>query len=458
MVPACACGCRGEGVALVFRMTGLAVALVLLAGCASIPPPSKAVSPVQTVLPERRGGAPASQPATGSARPSELWTRNLGGPPGRLLMAANGGRIVVLSGEGPDKAAAFDGNGKPLWSFALSDQVLANSDISLDGQQAVFVTWLRGAGGAGRLYAVDSAGVERRLFEWGGPWAPFVRVNGDGSVIALGFDGSVGAMNGAFYLLDNKGDVLGEQSAPRNEFLGYPSADGSLLLLGYRGNRGGLAAPDPRYAGTGVRMFGRSMYELWHVLDYHRPLALAADGSVAVIAGEPEPDGAYTPPPGVPGVPSAYGQILWYDALSGIYLGRYALPYKAGIYRFALADDGKHSAVSLLGYQGSAERPRSQERVLRFGPLGHVDASIDPPSPVKELILSRDGRYLLLVTTVDSTGAGSPGLVLYDELGRQVWALPSTIGIVSAALSGDGSRLAYTDANDDLHMLNTGVH
>lgn len=435
----------------------LALALTLLAGCAPIPTPIQAVQPVQTRLPAGAGQPPAPPAAAQGPQPHELWSRSLLGTPGHLIMAADASRIVALSGTGPDRATALSGGGQVLWSFAPEDQQLAGVDLSLDGRKSVFVGWVKGSGGAGRLYTVNDDGAVQRLFAWNFPWARYVHLSEDGGTIALGFDGTVGSSDGVFMTLNAKGDTLFKQAALRMQFLGYPSADGSLVLMGYRGNPGGLIA-DPNYPGTGVRMFTREGHELWHIIDYHRPLGLAADGTVAVVAGEPEGDGAYKQPPGVEGSPPAFGQLLWYGARDGRLLGRYALPYKAGIYRFVLSADGKHAAVSLISYQFKGEKVRSQEQVLLFGAAGQLHGRIDPDEPVRDVVMSRDGRYLLLLTTPDLALAGASDLTLYDENGQVVWRYHSPAGVISAGLSGDGSRLAYTAADGHVHLLDTGVH
>ena len=434
----------------------MVLALLLIAGCAPIPTPSQAVKPVQSRPPEGAGTAPPPQPAAQGLQPRELWSRALPGKSGQLLLSADAGRLVALSGAGPDRAQAFSSGGQLLWSFAPEDQLLAGADLSLDGRRTVFVSWLKSSGGAGRLYVAGDDGTVQRIFAWEWPWARFVHLSENGSLISLGFDGTVGSMDGVFLALNDKGDVLMRQSALRMQFLGYPSADGSLVLMGYRGNPGGLVA-DPNYAGTGVRMFTRDGRELWHIIDYHRPLALSMDGAVAVVAGEPEVDGAYKQPPGMEGPPPAFGQILWYGAPDGRLLGRYALPYKSGIYRFVLSADGQHAAASLVSYQFKGDRARSQEQVLLFGAGGVVKARIDPEEPVRDAILSRDGRYLLVLTTPDLTQAGAPNLTLYDDQGQVVWQYHSAAAVISAGLSGDGSRLAYTTADSRVNMVDTGV-
>ena len=433
------------------------VVLALGTGCAPIPTPSQAVQPVQTQIPAGVGQGPPPSPQAQGPQPSELWNRQLTGTPGRVLLAADAERLLVLSGAGPDRATAYNGNGQVLWSFAPQDQQLAAADISLDGHKTVFVGWARGSGGAGKLYTVSDEGTVQRIFAWDFPWARYVHLSEDGSLIALGFDGTVGSSDGVFIALNSKGDVLWQQSALRMQFLGYPSADGSLVLMGYRGNPGGLVA-DPNYAGTGVRVFERSGKELWHIIDYHRPLGFSVDGNVAVVVGEPEGDGAYRQPPGVEGPPPAFGQLLWYGGRDGRLLGRYALPYKAGVYRFVLSADGQHAAVSLVSYQFAADRPRSQEQVLLFGAGGQLHGRIDPEEPVRDVLMSRDGQHVLLLTTPDLARAGAPNLTLYDADGQAVWRYRGSAGVVSAALSGDGSRLAVTATDGRVHLLDTGVH
>lgn len=425
------------------RHLALLLTLVLL-GCSRLPSPAQTMRPVQSPPGAVRTAPPSAPPAVTSPAPTQaipasdwpqpLWSQALGSPPGRVL-AVSGGALVFL-GSGLRRLGE---DGRLLWEFTAGGQVVQDAAVSADGNRTAVLTSAGTRGSIALLSGPDVLWQE----PWVGAAARSVALSADGRIVVAGFDGSAAGPPGKLVVYTEDGRWAWGQSLNRAVLWGLPTADGDRVLMGYQGLP--VLRPDEPYVGMGARLFRTGAVQEWAVVDYHRPLGLSADGTVAVLQGELATESV-----------SPHGYLLWVGA-DGQELGRYPLPFKANIHRFGLADDGRHAAVALLAFRSEGGRLVAQERVVFLGPNGQMLWELEPEQIVKDLALSRDGRHVAVLTTPDLGRPEARTLTFYDQQGQPAWRYVHGAGIERIDLSADGSRLVFTAHDGRVHSLDTGA-
>lgn len=419
---------------------GILAAALLLSGCAAIPGPQEAMRPVVTdpgpAAPP--GGAPSAEPAA----PTLLWHAATQGKPHRLWW---GGELLLaagLTGDGDRFLDAVDARGEVRWRLALASAWLV--DAAVDDRSVAHLLVAEGSG-RGNLISLGVDGAERLRLPWQEGWPRTIRAGGGGECLAIGFDGQSGAFTGRLRFLAADGTpLIPDRMNPLTGFTGFPSADCRRVLLGYEGGSTGLY-PNDLYPGSGLRLIDAAAggEDLWALIDYHRPLALSADGGVAVALGVPSPDRAYQPPRWDTEPAPPYGQVLWLGE-GGEILDRYRIPYPAQVDGFRMTPDALESLLLLTSHRftGGGE-PEVFRRAVwlsrRSGRIAVRWEQLIRGGRVVDLQLIADGSAALVATESRVSVLGRDGELL--------WAYEHGAPIAAARLSPDGRRMAVLAAD-----------
>lgn len=430
-----------------------ALLLALLAGCTPPPTPLDALRPVSS---PSEWAAPTATPGPSptTLQPELLWHAAVPGIAHRLWWQ---GETLVVSGLNPATLpweerylAAFDPAGQVRWQRDLRPTRLLDAALDDAGN---FYMAQGGPREQGNTASLDPSGALRWQTPWADGWPRSLRVSPDGSCTAVGFDGRSGPFPGRLQLLGADGQPVHADMADRLDgFAAFPSHGCERVLLGYEGSDAGLYDTD-LYRGIGVRLLDAQGTPLWSVINYHRPLALSSDGSLAIIAGVLGADRAYDPPHGDPEPAPPFGQVLWLNG-EGAITGRFRLPLAAAIHTFAMTPDGGAAVLDLTSHRFAGEsHPITQQHLTWHDRTGRVRWELAWEGDLADLSLARGGNSLLLAQHLGEQG---DWLSLLDADGRLLWrrAYPATI--VAASLSPDGQTAAVLAA-DGLSFFATHV-
>lgn len=423
---------------------------VLLAGCTAVPRPREAMEPVASPIHWTRT-EPAAPPALTALQPAVLWHREVAGVPHRLWW---GGDTLLVSGMNPTPypwedrfLLAVDGAGNERWARDL--RPARAIDAAVDDQGAAYLS-VGGPGAQGRIVSLEPSGAERWSIPWTDAWPRTIAAGDGGRCVVVGYDGQSGAFDGLLRVLGPDGAPLFPDIRDRLVgFAGLPSRDCSAVLLGYEGGGTGLYQSD-LYRGNGVHLVDQAGNKLWALINYHRPLALSADGSTAVVVGIPSPDRAYQPPPQDSEPVPPFGQLLWLGR-GGEIQARYRLPFAATVDFFQMTPDGKESVLTLTTHRYAGASPPEEIRRIVWLERGRGGAEVvwerNVDSRLIDLHMAEGGSSLLLAEADN-------WLTLFDRGGKMVWRYRHTTPIVAARLSPTGEQAAVLAA-DGLWLLDT---
>lgn len=428
--------------------------VALIAGCTAIPRPREAMEPVSSPLSWAQS-EPNPAPAATVLQPELLWQRAVSGQPHYLWW---GGESLVVSGMNPvpfpweDRfVQGFSTAGDLRWERDLAPARLIEAAVDPGGETILAIAQ---PSASGAILQLTPAGEERWRAPWENAWPRSLAV-GDGCV-AIGYDGQNGAFMGRLQTLDRSGlPLIPEMRDRLSGFAGIPSRDCSAVLVGYEGDRPSLYRSD-LYRGSGVRLLDATGQERWALINYHRPLAITADGSLAVVAGIPSPDRAYQPPPQDPEPAPPFGQLLWLNR-AGEIAGRYRLPFAATIEFFAIDQTGTESVVALSSHRFTgAPRPQEVRRIvwLTRGATGQQVAwERSLTNRLVDMRMAANGSSLLMA---EQTAANEYWLTLLDRSGKMIWRYQHSAPVAAVALSPNGERAAAL-AEDGLAFFDTGL-
>lgn len=434
-----------------FLLVGLMLAM---AGCTAVPRPRDAMEPVASP-PAWARTEPAAPAEATALQPDLLWHRPVTGVPHRLWW---GGDTLLVAAMNPvaypweDRyLMAVTPAGDLRWERDLRPGRLI--DATVDDTGAAALSLAEGAV-QGRLLSLEPAGGERWAISWQDAWPRALAAGAASRCLVVGYDGQSGAVPGAL-------EVRGPDGAPlftplRDRLVGYtgmPSADCSTVLLGYEGGSTGLYASD-LYRGTGVYLLDGSGSTLWTLINYHRPLALSADGSTAVVLGLPSPDRAYLPPPQDKEPAPPFGQLLWLGR-TGEIQARYRLPFAATVDTFQMTGNGEQAVLALTTHRYAGQHiPEEIRRVVwltRSQTGMEVAWERDVAGRLAALEMAGNGGSLVLA---EQTAGEAAWLTLYDRSGKMVWRYQHSAPIVAARLSPNGEQVALL-AEDGLYLFAT---
>jgi hypothetical protein len=439
---------------MLLRKAGLLGLVVLLAGCTALPRPRDAMQPVSS--PANWARTEPAAPAEATALQPELrWHRQVSGVPHRLWW---GGDTLLVASMSPTPSPwedqfllAVDEAGETRWERDL--RPARAIDAAVDDQGGVSLSIADG-GVKGRLISLDPSGLERWALPWQDAWPRSLAAGGGGRCLVVGYDGQSGAFPGALQALGPDGAPLFAEVRDRLVgFAGMPSADCSTILLGYEGGGTGLYQSD-LYRGTGVHLLDREGRTLWSLYNYHRPLALSADGSTAAVVGVPSPDRAYQPPPQDKEPAPPYGQILWLGR-QGEILARYRLPFAATVDGFQMTAGADQAVLALTTHRYAGQpTPEGIRRVVWLSRAAggmEVAWERDVAGRLVALHMAGNGGSLLLAEQMRD---GAAWLTLFDRSGKVVWRYRHSAPIVAARLSPTGEQAAVL-AEDGLWLFAT---
>lgn len=437
------------------RLMAAGLLALVLAGCTAVPRPRDAMQPVTSPADWSRTEPPAPAGAT-ALQPDLLWHREVTGVPHRLWW---GGDTLLVASMTPSPypwedrfLQAWTGAGDPRWERDLRPSRLI--DAAVDDQGTAYLS-VAAPEVRGSILSLDPAGAERWAIPWQNQWPRTLAVGAGGRCLVVGYDGQSGAFPGRLRALGPDGAALFPDVSDRLVgFAGTPSLDCSTTLLGYEGGGMGLYRSD-LYRGTGVHLLDQEGNRIWALFNYHRPLAISADGSTAVVAGVPSPDGAYQPPPQDEEPPPPFGQVLWLDR-SGEIRARYRLPFAATIDLFQMTGDSREAALALTSHRAAGRIQTAEVRRviwLTRGPAGAEPAwerSVD--GLLVALHMAENGSSLLLAE--QTRGEEGGWLTLLDRTGKVLWRYQHSAPIVAAQLSPTGEQAAVL-GEDGLWLLAT---
>ena len=435
------------------QATALVLAAVLLGGCAPLPTPLDAMQPVVSPADWARGGQPAA-PAATDVQPKLLWRAALAGLPDELwwngdtMLAAS---LAPAALPWQDRyLAAFDSSGNLHWSRDLGS--LSLLDAGVDGAGNAYLAAGASPSG-GSIMSLSPSGQVRWTTPWQAGWPRSLRVAESGERTVVGFDGASGAFPGRLELLGPDGrPKLADISGRLTAFAGFPSADGRTILMGYEGAATGLYR-NQLFRGIGVNLIGDGGQVRWSIINYHYPLALSDAGDLAVVAGLPTADRAYAPPPQDRDPVPPFGQLLWLDR-GGQIVGRYRLPFAAGVRAFAMTPDGRASVLALTSHRFSAQAaPVTEQQLTWHDTAGRVVWKWTWEGDLVDLSLARSGSSLLVA---ERTAGPGDWLTLLDSSGKVFWRYHHPTAVQAVALSADG-RFAAVLGADGLSYFETHI-
>lgn len=435
------------------RFVALLLLVSLLGGCAPLPTPLDTMHPVVSPAGWAKGEQPTGLAPT-DVQPKPLWHANLPGVPDEIWW--NGDTLLAASlapGTLPwqDRyVSAFDTSGRPRWSRDLAPARLLDAGVDGGGNAYLAVGV---SPGNGDILSLSPAGQPRWTTPWQNGWPRSLRVSQDGARTVVGFDGASGAFPGSLELLGPDGRPLPVEISDRlTGFAGFPSGNGRTILMGYEGAETSLYR-NQLFRGVGVNLIRDDGKVLWSIINYHYPLALSEAGDLAVVAGMPSADRAYAPPPQDHDPVPPFGQLLWLDG-GGHIVGRYRLPFAAGIRAFATTPDGRASVLALTSHRFTAGTlPVTQEQLTWHDAAGHVLWQWAWEGDLIDLSLARNGRSLLVA---QRTAGQGDWLTLLDQSGKVFWRYHHPTAVQAVALSPDG-RFAAVLAADGLSYFETRV-